>query len=477
MLKNYTIGFLIALCVIVSLPASAQSVKQLKTDSVFQRVQKYFNAKQADSIYILAGDKFKNALSLETFQYVAQNQLFPIGQIKSASLISFVNDKIATYKLTFDSAVLQLQISLDDSNKIELFLFQPYKPDPGSKPEPVATTNPMRTFTDKKIDSVARAYIQKGNTVGLSIGVFRNGTITTYNYGEIAQGTYKLPDANNLYEIGSITKTFTATLLAYYANQGKVKLTDPITKYLPDSVVSNKALQGITLETLSNHTSGLPRLPDNFEYHSSHPDDPYRDYSVQDLFSYLRTCKLDSKPGENYAYSNLGVSLLGIILEKVSGKNFEQMVKQTICTPLGMKSTVQSLTPSLRQRFVKVYTETGKETTAWHFYSFAPCGALKSTVNNLLTFAKVNMFPNETALSKAFQLTHRITYNKNDLKLGLGWHMIVVNNVEYYFHDGGTYGCSSFLAFNAAKKLAVVVLSNCGASVTNVGADIIKKIQ
>lgn len=477
MLRNYLNRFLIALLLTASLSAQAQSIQQRRNDSVFQLVQRYFNAKQADSIYALTGEKFKSALSRETFQYVAENQLFTFGQIKETSLLSFVNDKLSTYKLIFDSSTLQLQLSLDAQQKLELFLFQPYKIDLGNKPEPVATTNLMRTVIDKKVDSAARIYIQKGNTVGLSIGIFRNSIISTYNYGEIAQGTYKLPNANNLYEIGSITKTFTATLLAYYVNSHKVKLTDPITKYLPDSVASNKALQGITLEMLSNHTSGLARLPDNLEFHSPHPDDPYRDYSFQDLYSYLKTCKLSSEPGKDYIYSNLGVSLLGVILEKVSGKSFEQMVKQIICTPLGIKSTVQTLTPSLRQRSVKVYTEGGKETTAWHFYALAPFGALKSTVNNLLTYAKANMYPNETALSKAFQLTHRITYNKNGLKLGLGWHIIVVNNVEYYFHDGGTYGCSSFLAFNPAKKLAVVVLSNCGASVNDIGVDIIKKIQ
>ena len=97
----------------------------------------------------------------------------------------------------------------------------------------------MRTLTDKKVDTAARNYIQKGNTVGLSIGILRKGVTHIYNYGETADGNKTMPDADNLFEIGSITKTFTATLLAYYVNEGKVKLTDPITKYLPDSVAAN----------------------------------------------------------------------------------------------------------------------------------------------------------------------------------------------------------------------------------------------
>ncbi|MGZ4001134.1 MAG: serine hydrolase domain-containing protein, partial [Mucilaginibacter sp.] len=234
---------------------------------------------------------------------------------------------------------------------------------------------------------------------------------------------------------------------------------------------------GITLEMLSNHTSGLARLPDNFSDHSSSAEDPYKDYTKQYLFAYLKTCKPTGKPGEHYAYSNLGVGLLGTLLETISGKSYAQMVDGIICQPLGMKSTAENLSPTLAQRFVKVYNADGKETSPWHFDALAPCGALKSTLNDLLTYAKANMEPGNTKLSKAFQLTHQVTYTQKDLKLGLNWHIIMINNVEYYFHDGGTYGCSSFLVFNPEKKLAIVILSNCGANVNELGADIVKRIQ
>jgi CubicO group peptidase (beta-lactamase class C family) len=474
MKKNF-IALTIAICSCY-LHASAQSHQQKRNDSVFVLVKKYFNDKQADSIYSLAGNQFRKQLSAETFRYVAEQQLFPIGQIKESSLINFVNNKVSTYKLKFDAITLQLLMSLDQDNKLELFLFQPYKEGVPDKLKPVGTSNLMRTLTDKKVDSAARTYIQKGNTVGLSIGILKNGIIRNYNYGETAIGNGKLPDANNLFEIGSITKTFTATLLAYYVNEGKVKLNDPITKYLPDSVAANKGLQNITLVTLSNHTSGLPRLPDNFENHSSEPLNPYKDYNQQHLFSYLKTCKLNSKPGQTYAYSNLAAGLLGTILERISGKSFEPMVAEIICDPLGMKSTAQHLSPALKQRFVTVYNEDGKATPAWDFGVLAPCGALRSTVNDLLIYAKANMIKNDTKLSKAFELTHQVTFSK-DTKLSLGWHIIVVNNVNYIFHNGGTYGCSSFLAFNAEKNIAVVILSNSGVSTDALGTDIIKRVQ
>jgi CubicO group peptidase (beta-lactamase class C family) len=466
---------IVVLC-LFSVSASAQSLQQRKNDSVFTLVYKYFNERQAEPIYDLAGGAFKKQLNAETFKYVADHQLFPLGPIRQSSLISFQDNRLSTYKLDFNSGSLQLLLALDKADKLDLLLFKPYKEAAADKLKPVHTSNLMRTLTDKRVDSVARNYIQKGNTVGLSIGIIHSGVVHSYSYGETTAGNNQLPEVNSIYEIGSITKTFTATLLAYYANEGKLELTDPITKYLPDSVSANKELQGITLEMLSNHTSGLSRLPDNFEFHSSDPYDPYKDYTKQHLYQYLKTCKLNSKPGENYAYSNFGVGLLGSILEQVSGKAFEEMVKEVICAPLGMQNTEEYLTALQRKRFVTVYNEDGKATSPWTFQVLAACGALRSTLEDMLLYLKANMTPSQSELSKAIKLTHQITYNK-DIKLGLGWHMIVVNGIEYYFHDGATFGCSSFMAFNREKKLGIIILSNSGISTNDLGVNLIKRLQ
>jgi CubicO group peptidase (beta-lactamase class C family) len=185
---------------------------------------------------------------------------------------------------------------------------------------------------------------------------------------------------------------------------------------------------------------------------------------------------LNSKPGEIYAYSNLAVGLLGTILERVSGKSFEQMVGEIICNPLGMQNTIQHLYPMMTTRFATVYNDDGKQTPAWDFNVLAPCGSLRSTINDLVRYTKANMNKGTDKLSKAFELTHQITYS-NDTKLGLAWHLITVDGISYYFHNGGTYGSSSFLAFNADKKLAVIVLSNASESTDIVGNTLLKKLQ
>src|ERR1700733_15113838 len=177
-----------------------------------------------------------------------------------------------------------------------------------------------------------------------------------------------------------------------------------------------------------------------------------------------------------YDYSSLGVGIFGRILEGLSQQLFEEMVREIICKPLGMYSTGQYLNPLLSPRFVQVYNAQGQPTPAWDFDVLAACGALRSTMNDMLIYAKANMYPGKDALSKAIEMTHHITFTK-DVKIAMAWHIITVNGVDYVFHNGGTNGSSSFLAFNAAKNIAVIVLSNASESTDAVGTGILKKIQ
>lgn len=460
-----------------SATAFAQSRQQQKVDSVFQEVKKYFNQKNADAIYNMAGEAFQNELSIDAFSFVTSKQLFPLGQIKESSLVSFVNNSIATYTIKFDSVTLQLLISLDQRDKLQLFLFQPYKPPVGDKTALVPTSNSMRSGTDRVIDSIARTYIQKANTVGLRIGIIDNDRVITYGYGEIVKDKGRLPNNDTFFEIGSVTKTFTATLLAWYADMGLVKLNDPIIKYLPDSVAANPELRSITLMELSNHTSGLARLPDNLVNHAREALNPYRDYDRQLLFAYLKNCKPESRPGQKYAYSNLAVGLLGEILESKTGKTFEQMVTEVICKPLGMLSTAQNLNPLLSPRFAAVYNQDGVQTPAWDFDVLAAGGALRSTMNDMLLYVKANMQgPSDDPLLKAIKQTHQLTLNK-DVKIGMAWYIITVDGVAYYYHNAMTSGSNSFVAFSPEKRKAVIILSNSVESTDAIGTEILKKIQ
>ncbi|TSJ38702.1 beta-lactamase family protein [Mucilaginibacter corticis] len=468
---------LLILGLFVAVNTSAQSLQLKKTDSVFRLIKKYSKIKDADAIYDLAAIRFKQSITQGTFRDYLFRELFALGPIKKDSLLSFVNNLTATYKMQMDAVTMQLTISIGDNDKLTYFKLEPFTEFVSNKSARVVSSNELKTTLDKKVDSVVRGYIQKSNTVGMSIAIFKDGQSRTYNYGETKKGNGQLPNIGSIYEVGSITKTFTATLLAWYVNEGKLSLTDPITKYLPDSVATNPSLKNIKLVNLTNHTSGLPGLPSNFTAQKAYQEtNPYKNYNKGMLFSYLKNCTLRSEPGTRYAYSNLAVGLLGIILERINGKQYEQLVSDIICKPLGMNSTVQHLYPLISTRFTTVYDENGSQTPAWDFDALAACGSLRSTINDLLLYTKANMVKADTKLSKAFELTHQITFS-NDTKVAMGWHIINVDGVNYYFHNGGTDGSSSFLAYNIEKNIAVIILSNSGASTDTTGVGLLKLLQ
>ena len=469
----------LSMIILTSIPlfTQAQERQKQKIDSVFNLLKQHINTKDVAAVYELTGVGLRKDLTSTNLQKFLVQQIFPAGNIRESSLISYA-DNTSKYKIDFTSLSLQLLLNLDKDDKISLFLFQPYQSAVVLKNYPVATSNAMASVEDKQVDAIARQYIQQKNTVALSIGIIKNGRLSTYHYGETARGNGRLPNEKTVFEIGSITKTFTSTLLAWYVNEGKLKLTDPVIRYLPDSVAANTALQNITLLSLSNHTSGLPSLPENFNKQPGfEPLDPYKTFNKQAIFSYLKTCKLNTSPGESYAYSNLAVALLGAILEKVSGLTYEQMVNTIICKPLAMKSTAVKPSVTMKALMVPaVYNAKGEPTPIWNFADLAAHGGLKSTIYDLLLYGRAQMELGNGKLAKAMQLTQELTFDKQN-KVGLAWHMVNSVGVAYNFHNGQTYGSSSYMAFNADKKLLVIILSNCSVSVDATGNSLINRLQ
>ncbi len=454
--------------------ASAQSKEKLN-DSLFTIVKNYVNLQNGDALYAMLDDDFKAKFPKETFLLVLKSGLYPLGAIIQSSFME-IKDGVSSYKTECTNAMLQFKIGADKDGKIAHLQFLPYKEPVANKSYTVASDNPMRTALDSEVDDVARRYINKVNTVGLSIGVVKDGDTYTYGYGATAKDNGHIPSPDAIFEIGSITKTFTATLLAYYVEEGKVALSDPITKYLPDSVAANKDLQKITLQNLANHTSGLPRLPANLLLTAATMADPYKGYNKEKLFAYLKKCELASVPGEKYAYSNLAAGLLGTILEGVSGKTYEEMATDIICKPLHMNNTVQHPDAKQKEQEVKVYNDKGEPVQMWNMDALAGAGALRSSLHDMLQYAQANMKEKKGSLSKAMTLTHHITYDK-EMTIGLGWHMGKTKDDNYIWHNGGTGGSSSYMAFSPEKKIAVVVLSNSAESTDAVGLDIFKALQ
>jgi CubicO group peptidase (beta-lactamase class C family) len=455
--------------------ATAQNIRQQKTDSVRQLLQKYFNEKKPDQIYDLTGEDFRKALSRQKFEDVCNNNLFPLGELKQFLLESFDNG-VAKYKAAFDNNVFTLLLSLDDRDKIQIFLFKPYVDETAKKKGSVPSTNTLSTVLDRKVDSAIRPYILLRATVGLSVGILRGGKTYFYGYGETGKGNNQVPNEHTLYEIGSLSKTFTAILLADAANDGLVKLDDPVSKYLPDSI-PELSYEGIpiTLKTLSNHSSGIPRMPDNFQPVDN--SNPYKDYDDEKLFGFYKNFRPTRKPGEKYEYSNVAAGTLGVILEKVERDSYESLFLKKICQPLGMSETRQFLRKDDSSKFAKGYQVDGTPSAPWDFEALAPAGAIRSTAFDLLKYANGNMGAAPPSLLKAMDVTHIITFNDSTVRVGLGWHYIKPGSDDVIFHNGQTGGYHSYLAMNPKKRFAVVILSNCAMGTEDAGSAMMKWME
>lgn len=189
-------------------------------DSVVQLIRKYFNEKSSADLYGLTGSAFQKAVPAEQFAAISATNLFPLGEMPAPQFISTVNG-VAKYKVDFAAATLGMYLSLDSGNKLQGFLFKPYV-DEAQKKTAAATGNPLTTTLDKKVEAAVRPYANLAATAGVSIGVLKAGQVHYYHYGEKEKGKPGLPDEHTLYEIGSVTKTFTALLLAEAVVNGKV---------------------------------------------------------------------------------------------------------------------------------------------------------------------------------------------------------------------------------------------------------------
>ncbi len=276
-------------------------------------------------------------------------------------------------------------------------------------------------------------------------------------------------DGDTLFEIGSVTKVFTGLLLAEAVSRNEVKLDDPIARFLPASVKTpERKGRQITLLDLATHTSALPRLPDNMV--PADPENPYADYTVQQMYEFLSEFKPTRDIGAKYEYSNLGVGLLGHILALKAGTNYEALVRERVCRPLGMTNTFITLSPSAKQRLAPGHDAAGASARNWDLPTLAGAGALRSSANDLLKFLEANLELAPTALAPALRLAQQPQRDAGTrMKIGLGWHIAEQHEARVVWHNGGTGGYHSFIGFNPATRRAVVVLANSARSFDDIG--------
>lgn len=290
-----------------------------------------------------------------------------------------------------------------------------------------------------------------------------------FAHGVLSKDSVTRVDGDTVFEIGSVTKVFTALLLADAVERGRLTLDDRVAPLLQWRLPERG--RAITLRDLVTHTSGLPRLPTNLS--PADRRNPYADYTLEQLRSFLESYALPRDVGAQYEYSNLSGGLLGYALERQLGASYEVLVASRITAPLDMRSTTISLPPALQRRLALGYDASGAVTSNWDLPTLAGAGALRSTASDLLRFLSAALQLHASPLDAAFTRlrSERRPTGITNLSIALGWHVFTANNHDVFWHDGGTGGYRSFIGFDPVTRLGVVVLSNgaSSAGVTDIG--------
>ncbi len=326
---------------------------------------------------------------------------------------------------------------------------------------------------DDAIQAIIEQRVASGANAGLVVGVAdRNGT-RFFSAGKIADELDSPPTKDSTFEIGSVTKVFTGTLLAQAVLRRQAALNAPLSDYLPEPLAPRFAR--ITLLELATHSSGLPRMPTNWK--PADPAAPYADYDADLLLAYLSSKEHVDDKG-SFAYSNLGFGLLGYLLATREKKDYGALTHDWICRPLGLERTATQLTGSMAKHLAQGHNAGGKTVPLWEFDALAGCGAIKSTPADLLRFVAANagLVPAPEELDKAFRLarTPHGDGPEQGVSVGLGWMLIDLPNASIVFHDGGTGGYRAFVGFDPVNGKAVALLSNTSADVSDIGLHLLE---
>ena len=334
----------------------------------------------------------------------------------------------------------------------------------------------LQSVAPSDLGSVVRARMETRRG-GMVAGVLlANGKTAAAGWGDSGSPSVALND-HTVFEIGSITKVFTATLLADMVERGEVKLDDPVARYLPATVsVPQRNGRQITLVDLATHSSGLPRLMTNMR--PADPRNPYADYSVDQLYAFLSGHTLTRDIGAQYEYSNVGMGLLGHALALRAGQSYEALVTSRILQPLGMTETAITLPPGLKERLALGFTLDGSRAANWDIPTLAGAGALRSTVHDMLVFAQANLVPGRSSLSRAMQRTLEVRRptGRFGMSIGLGWHIRHTDGREVHWHNGGTGGYRTWIGFDRDRRVAAVVLTNSAEGADDFGFELVGRL-
>jgi len=329
------------------------------------------------------------------------------------------------------------------------------------------------------------------NTPAYLIGVQLGDTSFVFSYGSISKHQGSAPQANHLFEIGGLTKSFTALISGILMNEGLLHPDSSINHYLPQEF-RNPTAKSISVLDLIQHTSGLPRLPFGIGLKEKDPSNPFGHYTKNDLLTYYAEVDFDlinknrnprkKKQKKKYKYSHTNYAILEVLLEITSKQNYEQLLHEYIFQPCGMtQSGVHNFTTENRNKMIKGHSLGGQPTPPWQMRSFAGSEGIKSSMNDLLKYMKASL-KNKTHELGPVLAKNQQPLIKTDMAKhifgGNGWH--IITNKNYYdvvMHAGSTTGYRSFMGFVQESETGVVILANSPHSMNGLGLLVLRLIN
>lgn len=310
-----------------------------------------------------------------------------------------------------------------------------------------------------------RHLIDDGSVVGAAVGAIKGDETSTAFVGRIETASGEAADERTFFEIGSITKTFTALLLADMVVRGEAGLDEPISKYLPG--LASAPIGTATLVNLATHTSGLPRDPETVDWEQGDPAyAAMSSYSLDELLAGVSRFDLGATETDA-SYSNVGFALLGHVLATVASVPYAELVAQRVCVPLGLGDTKILKADDPPDPMAVGHDEDGHPLPSWSLAGLAPAGGLVSSLRDMLRYAAAIIDPEETPLAEAIRSTTspRVKLaldepSERNLGVGLGWITETRAGSHCVWHTGGTHGFGSMLAVGRDRGTAVVVLAN-----------------
>lgn len=266
-------------------------------------------------------------------------------------------------------------------------------------------------------------------------------------------------DDGTAFEIGSVSKTMTAALLAARIARGELALDDPLARLLPSRMRAPAyGDRQITLAHVVTHTSGLPRLPP--QWRVVDPRNPYASLTEADLRAALIATRLERAPGTAFEYSNFAIMVLSLALARRSGKDFETLLREELFLPLAMHGAYIARPPR-GVRLAQGHISSGRDTPPWDFpVDMAGVGGVRATLGDMVRYVEAQLGARQSAITPALVLSQKVVSAVAGQTMGMGWFLSTVDGYRLVFHEGATGGYSSFVGFDPTLRRGVVLLSD-----------------